>query len=179
MPYPLLTERLRIQPLAMGNIDTFVEYRQDPHIARFQSWDCSYSRDQAVELIESQLGVVMPDLGDWLQLAIHLSVSNAHIGDLAIHRVVNQDGVFELGFTIATQYQRQGYAKEAVRALIEFLRAEAGATRAIATTDSRNISSIRLLESMNFMQDKTKSWTEEFKGEVVTVDYFEKDLSQD
>ncbi len=179
MPYPLLTERLRIQPLAMGDIDTFVQYRQDPHIARFQSWDCSYSRDQAIELIQSQLGFVTPDLGDWLQLAIHLSISNAHIGDLAIHRVANQDGVFELGFTIATQYQRQGYAKEAVRALIEFLRAEAGATRAIATTDSRNISSIRLLESMNFMQDRTKSWTEEFKGEVVTVDYFEKDLSQD
>lgn len=179
MPYPLLTERLRIQPLAMGEIDTFVEYRQDPNVAKFQSWDPSYSRDQAVELIESQLGVVTPDLGDWLQLAIHLSVSNAHIGDLAIHRVVNQDGVFELGFTIATQYQRQGYAKEAVRALIEFLRVEAGATRAIAKTDRRNIPSISLLESMNFIQDKTKSWTEEFKGEVVTVDYFEKVLSRD
>ena len=179
MPYPLLTERLRIQPLAMSDIETFVEYRQDPNIAKFQSWDSSYSRDQAIELIQSQLGVVTPNVGGWLQLAIRLSISNAHIGDLAIHRVANQHGVFELGFTIATQYQRQGYAKEAVKALIEFLRAEAGATRAIAMTDSRNIPSIRLLEAMDFLQDTTRSWTEEFKGEVVTVDYFEKVLSRD
>lgn len=178
MPFPLLTERLSIQPLAMGDLDSFVEYRTDPDIARFQSWDTSYSRQQAQELIESQAGVQLPKQGDWLQLAIHDQASGQHVGDLAIHAVIEQDDTFELGFTIAKKHQRQGFASESVRAMIEHLSTVAQAKKVIATTDRRNLSSIKLLMGLGFVPEATKSWTEEFKGEIVTVDYFEKLLRE-
>ncbi len=57
--------------------------------------------------------------------------------------------------------------------LIENLVCEFGAKRFIATPDNRNVPSIRLLESLGFIKRPEKSWDEFFKGENVTVDYFE------
>ena len=173
MSYPILTERLTIRPLAMVDLETFVSYRQDPDIARFQGWESTYSKDQAIELVKSQAGSVLPGKGDWLQLAICSRVNEMHVGDLAIKSVAEQDSTFELGFTIAKQHQGQGLAKEAATKLMSYLVLEAGAKKFIATTDSRNNASIKVLSALGFKQDFSKGWTETFKNELVNVDYFE------
>jgi RimJ/RimL family protein N-acetyltransferase len=172
--YPLLTKRLSIEPLTTADLATFIEYRQDPEIARYQSWDTSYSMAQALELIESQAAVVLPEKGDWLQLAVHDQKTKELIGDLAIHAVAEQEHCFELGFTLARTHQKKGFAKEATTKLLEHLASEAGAKKFIATPDARNKASIGLLLALGFSQDSTKTWSEEFKGETVTVLYFEK-----
>ena len=172
--YPLLTKRLSIEPLNTADLATFVEYRQVPEIARYQSWDTSYSKAQALELIESQAGVVFPEKGDWLQLAVRNQKTKELIGDLAIHAVAEQKDCFELGFTIARNHQKKGFAKEATSKLLEHLTSESGAKKFIATPDARNKASIGLLLALGFSQDSTKTWTEEFKGETVTVLYFKK-----
>jgi RimJ/RimL family protein N-acetyltransferase len=172
MIYPISTSRLNISPLARADAKQFSDYRSDPEIARYQSWDTPYSEAQALALIESQSGIELPPKGEWLQLAIHLRDSDAHIGDLALH-TLEDDGDFELGYTIAKAFQGQGYAREATAALIDFLIKNHGARRFIATPDSRNLPSIKLLISLGFVQKPEKSWSEFFKGEDVTVDYFE------
>jgi RimJ/RimL family protein N-acetyltransferase len=163
-----------IEPLALADLETFLEYRQDPEIARYQSWDSGYSKAQALELIESQAGVLLPEKGHWLQLALHDRTTRELIGDLAIHAVAEQKDCLELGFTIARNHQKKGFAKEATSKLLEHLTAEAGARKFIATPDARNRASIGLLLALGFYQDQTKTWTEEFKGETVTVIFFEK-----
>jgi len=173
MTYPLITERLSIQPLTIADLETFVEYRQDPEIARFQSWDTSYSHSQAEELIQSQNGVLLPEKGNWLQLGIHLGVNGELIGDLAIHRLDEERIGFEIGFTLARQFQGHGYASEALPALMDFLLNEVGAAKLEASTDRRNLSSIKLLETVGFHRVQARTFSEEFKGEIVTVDVFE------
>jgi aminoglycoside 6'-N-acetyltransferase len=157
----------------MVDLDTLVTYRQDPEIARFQGWETSYSIHQAIDLIESQAGSVLPKKGEWIQLAINCLLTQEHVGDLAIKSVENEDATFELGFTIAKQHQGQGFAKEAASKLMNYLASEAGAKRFIATTDSRNIASVKVLTSLGFKQNISKGWTEHFKNEEVTVAYFE------
>ena len=173
MAFPILTERLSIRPLAMADLETFVTYRQDPEIARFQSWEITYSKEQAIDLIESQAGSVLPEKGEWLQLAICSLVDQEHVGDLGIKSVEDADATFELGFTIAKQHQGRGFAKEAASKLMSFLVLEAGAKKFIATTDSRNTASIKVLSGLGFNQNVSKGWTETFKNEVVDVEYFE------
>ena len=173
MSYPILSERLSIKPLVMADIDTFVAYRQDPDIARFQGWEITYSKNQAIDLIESQAGLLLPEKGGWLQLAIYKLVGQEHVGDLAIKWVEEEDSTFELGFSVAKQHQGQGYAKEAASTLMTYLVSEAGANKFIATTDSRNTASIKVLSGLGFQQNISKGWTETFKNEVVDVEYFE------
>ncbi|MEY2826106.1 MAG: hypothetical protein RLZZ122_470 [Actinomycetota bacterium] len=173
MNFPLRTSRLIIEPLAPRDATSFANYRSDPEIARYQSWNTPYSEAQAIALIESQIGLQLPPKGEWLQLAVRIQATDAHVGDLALH-TLEDDGDFELGYTIAKAFQGQGYAREATAALIDFLNRNHGATRFIATPDSRNLPSIKLLFSLGFVQKKEKSWSEFFKGEDVTADYFEK-----
>ena len=173
MTYPLLTPRLSIEPLKRSDLDTFVNYRQDAEIARFQSWDTTYSAEQALELIESQAGVKLPSEGQWLQLGIHDLISGELTGDLALHLVSESQSVFELGFTTASKHQGRGFAREAASRLMSFLFSEIGAKKIVAHTDRRNVASIRLLLSLGFKFHQEKSWTEDFKNESVTVDYFD------
>ena len=145
----------------------FVEYRQDPEVARFQSWDTNYSNQQALELIEGQIGIVFPDLDQWLQLAIRLQANDELVGDLAVHNL--GDSKVEIGFTVSRPFQRRGIAREAVAALIDFLEREFGTRELIATPDRRNSASIKLLESLGFSEKPELSWWEDFKGGRVQV----------
>ena len=173
MIYPLLTPRLSIEPLKLSDLQAFVSYRQDPEIARFQSWDTTYSTDQAVELINSQAGILLPPPGQWLQLAIRERVSGQLIGDLALHLLNEADSVYEIGFTLAIQQQGKGYAREATKKLIGLLFSDVAARKIVANTDRRNTASIRLLQDLGFVFQPSKSFIETFKNETVTVDYFE------
>ena len=170
MPYPLETPRLSIRPLSAQDLDSFVSYRQDPAVARFQSWETTYSKQQGLDLLRGQLGVEVPKVSDWLQLAAIDKQSGALLGDVAIHNVSGT--CFELGFTISPLHQGRGIAKEAVARVIKFLTEEVGVRELIASTDSRNEPSKRLLNALGFSNQASKGWQEEFKGEAVSVDYF-------
>jgi aminoglycoside 6'-N-acetyltransferase len=160
----------------LNDLASLLGYRQDPSIARFQSWEPTYSEHEARELIESQAGVFLPAKGQWLQLGLHDLVSDELVGDLALHSVVEDEGGFELGFTIAKRHQGQGFAKEAATMLITYLVAEVGATKFVANTDRRNAASIAVLLALGFQRDSSRTWEEKFKNEDVIMDYFETGL---
>lgn len=168
-----MSERLSVQPLAMSDLDSFVAYRQDPVVARFQGWETSYSEYDARELIESQVGVSIPRQGDWLQLAIHDRHSGELVGDLALHSMTEGDAVYEIGFTLARVNQGRGYASEAGALLVNYLFTEVAASKIVANTDRRNLSSIKLLVTLGFEHQPLRSWNETFKNEEVTMDHFE------
>lgn len=154
-------------------MDEFIRYRRDPVIARFQGWETSYSEPDAVLLMESQVGVTIPAPGDWVQLGIHHRDTEELLGDLGLHSVKDDESIFEIGFTIAPEHQGKGYATEAATALIHHLFTKVGAAKIIATTDRRNGPSIAVLAALGFSRDPSRSWTENFKGEEVEMDYFE------
>ncbi|MEK9536303.1 MAG: GNAT family N-acetyltransferase [Aquiluna sp.] len=171
--FPIVTNRTRISPLGLEDLEAFVAYRRVPEVARFQSWETDYSALQGRKLIESQDGMTMPLEDGWLQLAIQDIESGNLLGDLALHALRRKNS-FEIGFTIAPRYQRHGYASEAASALLERLLRQHGATSVIANTDSRNVASIRTLEALGFSAVAEKTWTEWFKGENVTVLHYER-----
>lgn len=173
MAYPLLTQRLSIEPLAAQDLLAFLTYRQDPDVARFQGWDTSYSEHQARELIDSQANVLLPVAGDWLQLAIHDRVSGELLGDMALNALEDEEFSFEIGFTLSKINQGKGFGIEAVGCLIGYLFDEIGAKRLIVTCDQRNSPAIKLASSLGFVHKPERSWTENFKDEIVDMDYFE------
>jgi len=159
--------------MVLQDVESFVGYRRDPKIARYQSWDNNYSTDHGVELIQSQSGVKLPTSGNWLQLAIHDRESGELLGDLGLHALHAPDGSYEIGVTLAAEHQGKGIAREAAHRLLKFLFDEVGATTVIASCDSRNTSSIKLLEALGFDSVPAKRWSEIFKGESIVMEFFE------
>jgi aminoglycoside 6'-N-acetyltransferase len=168
--YPLLTDRLRIEPLTARDVPGFVAYRQDPEVARWQSWEPTYGEPDARQLIESQPSTDLPPPGEWIQLAIRdLGGATLH-GDVAVKRLDDQPDTFELGVTLAPSSQGQGIAVEAVTRVLELLFTEAGAHRVVAFADARNTSSIRLLQRAGLRHESSSLEADWCKGEWTSVE---------
>jgi RimJ/RimL family protein N-acetyltransferase len=166
----LTTARLTIEPLAGRDVDVFTEYRRDPDVARFQSWDVDYSRADAERLVADQPDGRLPSPGSWLQLAVRETGSDVLLGDLAVHRLEDQPDTFEIGVTLAPSSQRRGIATEALTALLDHLFDDEHAHRVVASCDARNDAVARLLTRVGFRQESRQVDADWFKGEWTTLD---------
>jgi RimJ/RimL family protein N-acetyltransferase len=91
--------------------------------------------------------------GAWFQLAIERQAEPGLIGDCAFQILRHDERQAQIGFTLARPYQRQGYAAEAVRALLDFLFSEYQLHRITAVCDALNLPSARLLERLGMRRE--------------------------
>jgi RimJ/RimL family protein N-acetyltransferase len=150
MSIALATTRLLIRPLSEQDLASFADYRHQPAVAKFQSWQ-HYQLADAQQLYQHMMQVPFASIGHWFQLAITDKLNGQLLGDLALHFVDEQQ--MELGFTLAPQYQGNGFALEAVQAIMRYLFVTLNKRRVIAVTDVLNLASIRLLQQLNFRQE--------------------------
>lgn len=160
----LETPRLILRRFREEDIDTFVGYRSNPEIAKYQSWD-NYTREQGIEFIDEMLKLEPNVPGSWFQMAIELKETGEMIGDCALHTVFYDPQQVEIGYTIDSKYQNKGYGKEAVSRLLDYVFNELKKHRAAATVDVRNIPSVNLLESIGMRREGHFIENIWFKGE--------------
>jgi RimJ/RimL family protein N-acetyltransferase len=91
--------------------------------------------------------------GYWFQFALELKATWAHIGDCALHTRGDDARLGEIGYTIAQDYQRKGYAVEAVNSVLDYAFRVLRMHRISATVDTRNVRSIALLERLSFRRE--------------------------
>jgi RimJ/RimL family protein N-acetyltransferase len=141
----IVTARLRLDALRDEDAEALFAYRGDPAVARFQGWKPATVAD-ARRFIETQDGLV-PDTPDtWWQRAIRLRDSGELIGDLGLHFM--SGGVVELGISLAPARQRQGYAREALEVMLDFVFGGLRKQAALAFVEPRNFMCMRLLEGL-------------------------------
>jgi RimJ/RimL family protein N-acetyltransferase len=85
----IMTERLRLRPFRRDDLPAFVAYRRDPEVARYQSWESTYSMADAERFFASQRGVAFGAVGKWLQLAMLDREAGGVCGDCGV-RVVSR-----------------------------------------------------------------------------------------
>lgn len=170
MSLRLKTPRLLLEPLAETDVPDFVAYRQDPDVARWQSWDVDYSQADGAALVASQPTGDLPGPGDWLQLAVRDRSSDQLYGDVAVHLLAGVPDTYEIGMTLAVRFQHRGIAGEAVARVLEHLFTDAGAHRVVAQCDTRNTSVARLLRALGLRQESHQVDADRCKDEWTTVD---------
>jgi RimJ/RimL family protein N-acetyltransferase len=127
-------------------------YRSDPVVAKYQDWTPD-SIEQTRQFINSISGIE-PDTPDtWFQLALAHRLSDELIGDCGLHFFSSERRQAELGITLAPTHQRQGYATEALPAVLEFLFVELGKHRVFASVDPRNSPAIALFERVGMRKE--------------------------
>jgi RimJ/RimL family protein N-acetyltransferase len=172
MPYPLLTERLGIEPLIETDAAAFTRYRRDPIVARYQSWSADFGEADAARLIAAQPPGALPPAGGWLQLAVRARAGGQLLGGVALHRVADQPDTIELGVTFAREHQGRGYATEALVAVLGELFEVHAVHRTIAHCDARNVSVAAVLRRVGMRQEARALEADWFKGEWTTLDTF-------
>jgi RimJ/RimL family protein N-acetyltransferase len=163
------TERLRLRPFEAGDLAAFVAYRRVPEVARYQSWDTTYSPLDAERFLVEQRQVVLGQPGAWVQLAAVDRASGELCGDCAVRVAAGQPATAELGVTFAPGHQGRGLAREALTAVIGRLFDEFRVRRIYAETDDRNVAVHRLFERLGFRCEARLVEADWFKGEWTTL----------
>src|SRR5215472_13518055 len=79
----LAGDRVVLRRFGLDDVPGFVAYRSCAEVARFQSWDAPYPRDEGERFIQ-QLAKEHPDTaGEWFQFAVALRPAGQLIGDCA------------------------------------------------------------------------------------------------
>jgi RimJ/RimL family protein N-acetyltransferase len=148
----ITTKRVLIRQLRPHDAEPLFAYRSDPKVAQFQSWHCK-SVEQCREFIDG-LQDVNPDTPDtWFQLALVHRVSNELIGDCGLHFFASEPRQTEVGITLSPSHQRQGYATEALHAVLDYLFIKLSKHRMFASVDPRNSAAIALLERIGMRKE--------------------------
>jgi RimJ/RimL family protein N-acetyltransferase len=144
------SDRLILKILGFEDKEAFLGYRVLPEVYQFQLWKPK-NLDEVESFIKINLAKI-PDTADtWLQMGVHLHTGQL-IGDIGLHFL--EDGAqMEIGYTFSPEYQRQGYALEAVKAILGYLFDQLEKHRVTASVDPENHRSINLLKKIGFRQE--------------------------
>jgi len=150
-PFKIInTDRLSIMPLGLQDKEVFLAYRGNPTVYQFQSW-YPPSLQEVENFIRHNLTVIPNTNDTWLQLGVYLH-NDALIGDMGIH-FLEDDAQVEIGYTLAPEHHGQGYAAEAVKAVLDYLFFTLNKHRITASVDPANQKSINLLKKLGFRQE--------------------------
>jgi RimJ/RimL family protein N-acetyltransferase len=157
--------RVALRRFRPDDVAAFVAYRSSEEVARYQSWDAPYPRDEGERFIR-EIATDHPDTaGEWFQFAVALRPAGQLIGDCAALPQADDPRQCDIGYTLSPEHQGHGYATEAVRLLLTYLFTVRGKHRVTAYCDARNAASIALLERLGLRREghlRENSWA---KGE--------------
>lgn len=136
----LITERCTIRAMEAQHIDDFMLYRNNLDWMRYQGFKGLTRREYEEALLVEQ----SPDKG--MQLAILSNATGRLIGDIYLKR---REDTFWVGYSVNPAYARRGYAREAVTAVIGWMRRQ-GAARVSAGVLPGNAASMGLLAKLGF-----------------------------
>jgi len=152
MKFLLETARIRIRQFQESDLESFLEYRNDPEVARYQGWDVPYPRERGMEFIAEMTSKKATVKGEWFQAAIEEISTIEIVGDVAFFLKKDNPQAY-IGYTIARPHWRKGYGMEATLSLLDYLFGELDLHRVIAITDVENIASFHMLERIGFRRE--------------------------
>lgn len=163
--YPIVTDRLRLRPLRVTDVDALVAYRGRPDVCRYLPFE-----PMTAEVL---LGRIRTDLsrtaltleGQSLTLGVELCQTGRLIGDVVLFFRSHEHAGGELGYVFHPEIAGQGYATEAARAMLGLAFGQLGLHRVIARLDARNEPSAALAARLGMRREAHFVRNEIFKGE--------------
>lgn len=163
-PQPELeTPRFRLEPLTRSHAAELFSLLSDPALYRFIPQEPPASLE-ALEARYSRLELRQSSRGDqdWLNWVIRSKESKQCVGRVEV--TLPRDGSALLAYEVGTAHWRDGVGTEACSAVLASLARDYDVVRVIAEVDTRNVSSIRLLERLRFARRAVKIGADFFKG---------------
>ena len=148
---PILeTERLRLDPLAVGDAAAMFPIMGDPEVMAW--WDVPEINDPDVvdELIAGQVDEMQS--GRAIYWAMRTIVDGEFLGTCDLSDIDRRHRRAEIGFLLGRNAWGQGYALEAMRTVVAYA-ATSGLRKLSARTHLGNLRSDHLLEKLGFTEE--------------------------
>ena len=148
---PIVTPRLVLEPLGAHHAAPMFAGMSDPELFR---WLDDVPPPTAAALETRYARITAPTAGApdrWLNWAMRLRDGRDYAGRVEV--TLHPDGVANLAYFTFARFMRRGLAREACAAVLDALRDDFGAREVVATMDTRNVASWRLVEALGFARD--------------------------
>lgn len=163
---PIETRRLSLRPFHADDLDALLVFHSDAEAVRFVPYG-PRSRDEVDAVLARKItGTSLQEENDRLELAVVRRDTGELIGDVLLALRQPEHETLEVGYIFSPAHAGQGYATEAVRALLDLAFGEIGARRVVARVDTRNTASLALLRRLGVRQEALLVENEWFKGEL-------------
>jgi RimJ/RimL family protein N-acetyltransferase len=143
------TLRLHIKKIGLEDALDMFEYRSNGAVSKHQSFKPKTIDSVKIFLEKNTKEFNIQD--KWFQFGVYLN--SKMIGDIGIHFIGPENMQCEIGYTISHQYQRNGYGKESVNGVVNYLFKEMNKHRIVASLNPKNKASIELLKSLGFRRE--------------------------
>jgi len=131
------TERLRIHVASREEMEIFIAGQTVPDL-----------KEAYGEMLQGSLD--HPDEWDWYAIWMLEFKDGRHLGELCF-RGIASNGSVEIGFGIDSAYRDNGYATEAVSAVVSWALQQKGVARVEAETNPKNFASQHVLINCGFV----------------------------
>ncbi|MDB6015858.1 MAG: ribosomal-protein-alanine N-acetyltransferase [Pedosphaera sp.] len=176
LPLPIQTPRLVLRRLQTEDVGDLMEFMADEEVLSFLNYS---PLDEAgiADWLQTISGARLSQPGQGLFLAIESADQKQIIGLSSItysREVPGQpvDRQSQINVVISRKFQRQGYATEAVRGLLDFGFRGIGLRRVTAGCDTRNAAGCKMTEKAGMRQEGEFLQDQNIKGEWVNTAWY-------
>jgi len=163
----IVSERLFLRRFVPSDYFDLYEYLSDPEVVRYEPYSPFTLRQAKTEAINRSNSCYY-----W---AVCLKTSDKLIGNLYFYPT--EYDTYELGFVFNRYYQKQGYAQESCRCLIEYAFHTMHVRRIIAFCCTDNFDSWKLMERLNMRREaymlQNISFSKDANGNPIYYDSYE------
>lgn len=161
------TPRLQLRRLERRDAQDIYAYSKDPDVARYVLWQAQSSVSEAREYIRYMLGRYRRDEpSSW---GIIDKMDGHLIGTIGYMNYDMENGVIEIGYSLAKWKWNQGYMTEALEKVIEYTFETMDVNRIEAMHEPENPASGRVMEKCGFKKEGLLRQRLYNKGKYVDV----------
>ena len=145
------TNRLILRKFTITDADDmYNNWASDTECCKYLAWNVHKNIDETKALLESWIKAYDEGCYNWV-----VEIKNTHeiIGSISVMTALEKHSTCELGYCYGSKYWGNGYATEALRAVIEYLLKECDFYLVEARHISENPASGRVLEKAGMHKD--------------------------
>ena len=162
--FPLLkTDRLLLREYTHEDAAGLLEIRTDPQVMKYLDREPFKDIEEAKKFISVKLKDQKEHKG--ISWAVCDKLSGEFMGDLAYWKIIAGDHRAEIGYTLKTQYWKQGYMTEALRSILEWGFSKLGLHSVMADINPDNNASRQLLLRVGFQKEGYYRENYHFRGQ--------------
>ncbi len=166
----LVTKRLIVRPVRIGDAQDLFDYSRDPEVARHVLWEAHKSVHQTrqyVRFLLRQYRLCAPS-----SFVIELRQTGRVIGTIGYMWVQPENRSAEVGYSLSRAYWNQGIMSEALSAVVEFGFESLHLNRVEAQHESDNPASGRVMEHVGMRHEGHLRQRLYNKGRFVDVELY-------
>lgn len=168
----LQTERLVLKKMEVSDSSSLFKIWSDSEVTRFMNINSLTDESQAIDIIEMLDDLYREDKA--IRYSIIQSDSNQIIGSCGYNSLDFENFKAEIGYDLGKEYWGNGFASEAILALLDYAFNTLNLNRIEAKVEPENCKSIRLLEKLHFQFEVTLRQAEKSKDTFIDLNMYSK-----